>query len=283
MKTPTSRFFEGTPRIHYLEWNPRGRRTVVLLHGNSANAWWWCPMAEALESDVHLIAIDLRGHGDSGWVRPPAYSPADHASDLARFIRKARLDHPIIAGHSMGGICVLAFLTDYPDLARAAIAVDIAVTSTSRRNRYLSRLKSLPAVVYPDLETARARFRLMPDEGAIPPNVLHEIAEKSLQRTGDGRYTMKFDRESFFGSDGLDARAAIQRVRVPLLLVRAEHSRIMTDEAAREAAASNPHVQLRLIPSAHHHVLLERPDALAEIIGAFVDGLPTNHAPSTGA
>ncbi len=81
MSDPASGFFEGAPRLHYLEWNPHGRRTLVCLHGNSANAWWWQPMTEAMgELDFRILALDLRGHGESDWVRPPAYLPTDYAA-----------------------------------------------------------------------------------------------------------------------------------------------------------------------------------------------------------
>jgi pimeloyl-ACP methyl ester carboxylesterase len=270
MSAPLNRFTGGTPRLHFLEWNPGGRRTLVLLHGNSANAWWWQPMAEAMgAADLRLLALDQRGHGDSEWVRPPAYGPIDHAHDLARFIAEYAPPRPLVAGHSMGGISALAFGAEYPGVARALVAIDVAVTSTERRNHYLRRLKGLPVVTYPDLETARARFRLMPNEGEIAPETLAAIAEKSLGQTAEGRWTMKFDRESFVGSDGIDVLAAIARVRDPLLLIRAEHSRIMTTEAAGRAVEFNPNARLLTIPGAHHHVILERPAAVARAIEEF--------------
>jgi pimeloyl-ACP methyl ester carboxylesterase len=173
----------------------------------------------------------------------------------------------------MGGICALALVVNYPNLVRATVIVDVAVTSSQRRNRYLQRLRALPTVTYPDLETAKARFRLMPNEGAIPPTTIAMIGEKSIGRTDDGRYTMKFDRESFFGGDGLDVVDAISHVRIPLLLVRGERSRIMTAEAAERAAASNPVARLVTIAGAHHHVLLERPASLASTVREFVTGL----------
>ncbi len=274
MSDPASGFFEGAPRLHYLEWNPRGRRTLVCLHGNSANAWWWQPMTEALgDSDFRILALDLRGHGESDRVRPPAYLPTDYAEDIARFLKGMALADPVVVGHSMGGICVLALVVNYPNLVRAAVVVDVAVTSSHRRNRYLQRLRALPTVTYPDLETAKARFRLMPNEGAIPATTIAMIGEKSLGRTDDGRYTMKFDRESFFGGDGLDVVDAICRVRIPLMLVRGERSRIMTTEAAERAAASNPVARLVTIAGAHHHVLLERPASLASTVREFVTAL----------
>ena len=270
MGKPHSRFLDGSPRLHYLEWNRDSPRALVLLHGNSANAWWWTMAAEALAAEAwRIVALDFRGHGDSDWVRPPAYSPADYAGDVARMIESLGLDRPVVAGHSMGGIAMLAFTLRHPQLARAAIAIDIAVTSSPRRDRYLRRLKTLPTIGYPDFETAIQRYRLMPNEGEFSPGVLREIATKSIASAPNGRCRMKFDRESFLGGDGLDVAGAIRQVGVPLLLVKAEHSRIMTESAAVAAAQSNPLVRLVTIPASHHHIPLERPIELARTIAEF--------------
>ena len=270
---PRRRFLEGSPRLHYLEWNPRGAEALILLHGNSANVWWWESFAALMPPRFHIIAIDQRGHGDSEWVRPPAYSPASYADDLARFIAERGLKRPVVIGHSMGGVSVLAFLERYPEHARAAVAIDVAVISTRPRDRFLRRLKLLPTVVYPDLATAKARFRLMPSEGAIAPAMLAEIAEKSIDRTEDGGYTLKFDRECFLGGDGIEVLGAIRATRTPLLLIRGELSKIMTAEDSQRALESNPRARLEVIAGAHHHLPLERPDALAEIIQDFVGSL----------
>lgn len=170
----------------------------------------------------------------------------------------------------MGGISALTFAAEYPGAARAIVAIDAALTSNDRRNHYLRRLKGLPVINYPDLETALARFRLMPKEGEIAPATLRTIAERSLARTSEGRWTMKFDRDSFLGSDGIDVLAAITRIRDPLLLIRAEKSRIMTAEGAARAVASNPGAALVTIPAAHHHVILEQPEAVARTIEKFL-------------
>ena len=154
------------------------------------------------------------------------------------------------------------------------MAIDVAVTSSRGRDRYLRRLKSIPVVTYPDLATAKARFRLMPKEGGIAEEVLHEIAEKSLARTEEGGWTLKFDRESFLGGDG--TRGA-----------RHDHgNRDSHDAGARRAqpyhdgggrrsrrAQSNENARLVTIPNAHHHVILEKPEAVARVIEEFVASL----------
>lgn len=270
MIEPHSHLLHGSPRLHYLEWNSHAARTVVLLHGNSANAWWWEPVASAMSKDIRLLALDQRGHGDSEWARPPKYQPADYAADVTHFIEHAaREEKPLVVGHSMGGLGVLAFAQHSPELARGVVAIDIAVTSSRVRDRYLRRLKGLPMVTYPDLKTAVARFRLMPDQDGVAPEILHEIAERSFARTEDGRWTLKFDRASFFGGDGLAVLETIKDIRIPTLLVRAELSRIMTAESAEHARESNPRVRLMTIFGAHHHVLLDKPEALARAIEDF--------------
>lgn len=275
MNPPASRFLAGRPRLHYLEWNPAGRDTVVLLHGNSANAWWWRWMAAQVPADLRLLALDLRGHGDSRWVRPPAYRPEDYAEDVMRLIGRCAqgAERPVVAGHSMGAIAALALAGRHPQAARALAVIDVALTSSERRDRYLARLRALPTVSYPDIETAKARFRLIPEEGAIAPEVRAATAEKSLTLTPAGRFTHKFDRETFLGSDGLDVRAALGAVSVPTLLVRGERSRIMTADAAQEALRSNPRLRLYVIAGAHHHLPLESPGALGRALSEFVESL----------
>jgi pimeloyl-ACP methyl ester carboxylesterase len=170
----------------------------------------------------------------------------------------------------MGGIAVTAFTREYPLMARAAIAVDIAVKSSRGRDRLLRRLKVLPIVNYPDLATAIARYRLMPNEGGIAPEVMAEVARHSVRQLDDGRYTMKFDRESFHGGDGIDVEAALAQVKIPALLIRGGLSRIMTLAAAERAIASNSLISLEVIEGAHHHLPLECPRELAAIICRFV-------------
>jgi esterase len=272
MKAPLSHMVPGAPRLHYLEWNPGASTTLVLLHGATANAWWWEDFAQTI-ANVRLLALDHRGHGDSEAVKPPAYSPADYADDVERLLGFCGISDAVLVGHSQGGINALAFVRDRPLAARAVVAIDIALTSTSRRDRYLVRLKNLPTVVYPDLEIAKARFRLLPREGDIPAGVLARVAEHSLGPAPAGGYTFKFDRDSFYGSDGINVLETVASVRVPLLLVRGGRSRIMTAEAAQRALQLNPLARLAVVEDSHHHVIIERPAALAALVEEFVRGL----------
>src|SRR5271163_1277071 len=147
--TPESFFIGHQPRIHCLRWNPGGRRTIILLHGSSAMAWWWEGVVAALPPDLTVIAPDLRGHGDSEWVSPPAYQPRDHAGDLVELVANSGDPKPIIAGHSMGGLCAIAFADSHPEMTAALIAIDVAIVSNLPRDRFLRLLRGLPVITYP--------------------------------------------------------------------------------------------------------------------------------------
>ena len=218
MTRASSHFTDFRPRLHYLQWNPSGRTSVVLLHGNSANAWWWEPVAHETPREFRLFALDQRGHGDSEWVRPAAYTPADYARDLVRFLRHVigADARPILVGHSMGGLSTLAFAAHHGSLARATVVIDAALSSSRKRDWFLRRLKSLPLVTYPDLNTAKARFRLMPREGHIPATTLQAI-DAPLQRLvmaqDTGGAIRGAPRADFFWGTGSQARDMAGKMR----------------------------------------------------------------------
>jgi pimeloyl-ACP methyl ester carboxylesterase len=91
----------GTP----IAWERRGAGVpVVLVHGITECRASWEPVAERLAVDHDVIAIDLRGHGESGIG--PRYDLADLAGDVHAVIVDAGVERPHLVGHSLGGAVV---------------------------------------------------------------------------------------------------------------------------------------------------------------------------------
>lgn len=89
-------------RYNVLEWERPGDTTYVLVHGFSDLAATWVDVAERL--DGHVIAPDLRGHGDSDWIGPGGYYHfMDYVADLDDVIRQKARRKVVLVGHSMGG------------------------------------------------------------------------------------------------------------------------------------------------------------------------------------
>src|SRR5262245_55778139 len=76
---------------HLLEWDDaKADHTIVLVHGFLDNCWGFRRLAEAgLHERFHVIAPDLRGHGDSDWIGPGGYYHfSDYVADLHELIQK---------------------------------------------------------------------------------------------------------------------------------------------------------------------------------------------------
>src|SRR6185369_15349988 len=72
----------GTTRLHYVEWGSAEKPPMLLLHGGSAHAHWWDFVAGDLTATHRVLALDLRGHGDSGWPADAVYDLDAHVGDV---------------------------------------------------------------------------------------------------------------------------------------------------------------------------------------------------------
>ncbi len=75
---PTSRhYFSQRMRLHYVDWGNPEAPPLILLHGGRDHCRNWDWVAADLRRDYHVIAPDLRGHGDSAWAASGSYSMAN--------------------------------------------------------------------------------------------------------------------------------------------------------------------------------------------------------------
>ena len=123
---PTSRFIRVNGlALHYLEWGKAGNPALILLHGGSAHAHWWDHIAPALARTHRVLALDLRGHGESAWTHPPAYEVMDYVADLEGVVTALELDAPVLMGHSLGGFVALCYATTATVNRGVFVIVDI--------------------------------------------------------------------------------------------------------------------------------------------------------------
>ena len=79
-------FFSQRLRLHYVDWGNADKPPLLLIHGGRDHCRNWDWTAAALRNDWHIIAPDLRGHGDSQWSTDGSYSMAGYIYDLAQLI-----------------------------------------------------------------------------------------------------------------------------------------------------------------------------------------------------
>ncbi len=86
---PTSRiYFSQRLRLHYVDWGNPSAPPLLLLHGGRDHCRNWDWVAAALRDQYHIIAPDLRGHGDSAWAASGHYVMANYIYDLAQLIHQ---------------------------------------------------------------------------------------------------------------------------------------------------------------------------------------------------
>src|SRR5262249_32269922 len=87
--------------LHYPDYGGPGPQTLVFVHGGGANAHWFDFVGPALARSCRVLAVDLRGHGDSSWAEPPIYTFEAHIQDLRALFQAEQIAAPLLIGHSM--------------------------------------------------------------------------------------------------------------------------------------------------------------------------------------
>jgi pimeloyl-ACP methyl ester carboxylesterase len=207
MPSPTSHFYTSLRmRLHYLDWGNSSAPTLILVHGGFDHARSWDWTARALARDYHVIAPDLRGHGDSAWSAEGSYMIANHVYDLAQLVEQVGRGPVILVGHSLGGAVALRYAGLFPDRVakicaieglgmspkRLAEAAQKPVTDEWREwieNRRAHARK--PRRHYPTIEAAVARMRERNDRLSVE-QAMH-LTLHGVNRNEDGSYRWKFD------------------------------------------------------------------------------------------
>ena len=208
---PSSRFLTSQRlRLHYVDWGNEAAPPLVLVHGGRDHARSWDWVARELRRDWHVVAPDLRGHGDSAWAIGGSYAMAEFVLDIAAAARRARAGaRSTLVGHSLGGAVALHYAAIYPERVRKLVAIEglgaaavdarehaarAAPRSASRRldRREMREIAARQPRRYPSLEAAAARMREaepVPLRGpGAPPD-----ARTASRRNEDGTYAWKFD------------------------------------------------------------------------------------------
>jgi len=108
--------------IAYLE-KGTGKKYLILVHGNFSSSVYYKPLLDRLPEDVHTLALDMRGFGDSSYLKK-IMSLKDLAEDLKLFMDALKIEKADIAGWSLGGGVVMEFAALYPERLNKLILIN---------------------------------------------------------------------------------------------------------------------------------------------------------------
>lgn len=263
-------------RLNAATWGDTSAPAVMLIHGIRDHCRSWDAIAHKLAQDFHIIAPDLRGHGDSDWTGADSYYLAAYAADIADVARAFDLSRYAIIGHSLGGAIGLRVAAAFPDKVKAFVGIecvelpiqrDEAENPTpfpQRMRHWLERRRAFEQKqikYYPTAESAAARMRA--EQPDLLPETIQHLARHAIALEPGKGWRWKFDpRVGFRAPDdqrGLDLNDILDAVSCPALLAYGDMGDIPLPGEARLAHLRSLSIS-RFSGGGHwlHHQFTER-------------------------
>jgi pimeloyl-ACP methyl ester carboxylesterase len=255
--------------IHYVR-TGGAKPPLVLLHGLTASGACWTPFARAFESDFDVVMPDARGHGGSS-APVDGYTYADHASDVVALIGALGLAHPILVGHSMGGMTAAVVASRAAADLRAVALVDPTFLTPERQREVH------------ESDVAEQHRRLLDRD---PSDALDDLSVRHPRRSLELLQLLASARRATCtrAFDVLtpplpDYEQLVSAIEVPLLLVLGDAG-IVSLETARSLQTLNSRLEIALITDAGHGIHYDQPERVQAAIRSFVQRVPPSTPPA---
>ncbi len=270
--------YVGGRRLSYLEAGPADGPALLLLHGLASDSGTWDRAIGPLAAHgLHVIAIDLLGHGDSD--KPSTgYLLDDFARCLDGFLDAVGVPSATVCGHSLGGAVAVHLGYHYPK--RVERLVLVSAGGLGREVHPILRAATLPVAprvvawaMRPRMLRIYARPRLHRMLRLTPDNVVN------LRRAG-GVLADPASRAAFFaalngviewgGQRGSFLEMRYLAEHVPTLLVWSERDSVIPVAHAHATWRHLPGSELVVFPGGGHEPHRRNAAEFAEAVAAFI-------------
>ncbi|MBV8085250.1 MAG: alpha/beta hydrolase [Chloroflexi bacterium] len=275
---PVSRFLQiNGLKLHYLDWGNDAARTILCVHGLRGNAHSFDGFARRFCDRFHILAVDVRGRGDSAWSPAGEYTVDAYVSDLEGLVTALRLARFSYVGTSMGGRIGMNYARHNSSHLEGFVLNDIGPdVEPAGSGRITSEAAATPdsfATLEAFLEYRRRSFTptaLLPDE------VQREMALTHVRQLPSGRWRWKND-PAFLAqraaSGGIapapDLWRVLSRIQCPSLLLWGTESDVLSEFQARRIVRTMPDCRLAPVPGVGHAPTLLEPAAVASLEAFF--------------
>jgi pimeloyl-ACP methyl ester carboxylesterase len=264
--------------LSYLEWN-RGREPLLLLHGLADCALVWSSLANDLCADYHIVAPDLRGHGDSS--KPDdGYFFADFIGDLEALMDRLGWSSAHVLGHSWSAKLLAIWATKRPERFKSLILVDPF---------FIDRIPNWFQITFPIL------YRVLPFLQIMGPFSSYEEAEKrakqlkqyrgwtelhkqvfqaSIEQKNNGMWGSKFvvqARDRIF-EEVMQVAGLTSAIEIPTLFIKPEKGLNRTQWQLKPYKTYLKNLQIVEVPGNHWAFLVE-PNSFNRTVKAFLDSI----------
>jgi pimeloyl-ACP methyl ester carboxylesterase len=284
---PSSQFYVSQRlRLHYVDWGNEGAPPLLLVHGGRDHCRNWDWVAARLRERYHIIAPDLRGHGDSQWMVGGTYEINDYVYDIAQLIHQRKLAPVTIIAHSLGGNIALRYTGLYPETVAKLVAIEglgpspkmvaerMAESTDVRLRKWIDELRGVSGRLprrYPTIDEAWKRMQA--ENPHLTAEQARHLTIHGVNQNEDGTYSWKFDNYvRLFPPHGWDHKAVADiwgRITCPTLLVRGTESWASDPEQDGRAAYFR-NAKVVNVAGAGHWVHHDKLDVFMEIVDSFL-------------
>ena len=261
-------------QLYYRDYaGPADRPPLLMLHGLTRNSRDFDYIAGRYAGDWRVIAVDFRGRGQSQYDPNSAnYQPPTYAMDILQLLDELGIDRAVFMGTSLGGLVTMIVATVAPNRIAGVLLNDVGpqlnLVGIDRIKSYVGK-----PIIFRDWEEAASELRKR--HQAIQPAYTDEqwnhYTRRVLRETERGvefDYDMRIA-EPFDAANSGEApdiwpyyRALAGR---PILVLRGEHSDLLTDDALARMATEIPDVETVIVLGVGHAPDLDEPEAVAAI------------------
>ena len=250
------------------------RPPIICLPGLTRNARDFDNLAARLAGEWRVIAVDLRGRGESGYAKDPmSYVPLTYVQDVEALLRELAIDRFVCFGTSLGGIVTMLLA----GTARGALAgvvlndvgPEIDPVGLGRIRSYVGKSNTWPTWMHAARAVAESNGDAYPDYDIED---WLGMAKRLYRLNSAGRIVLDYDMKIAepFRVPGNEAgpdmwRALDQLKAVPTLLVRGGKSDVLAAGVAARMLAMLDHGDLVTVANVGHAPTLDEPDAAAAI------------------
>lgn len=257
--------------LHYLDWGNAGAPPVVCVHGYTSSAQAFNAPARHFHDRFHIVAPDVRGHGESAWSPGGAYQYRDQVGDLAGFVDQLSLTRFTLIGTSMGGIIAMAYAEAHAERLAGLVINDIGPDVEEGSQRITQMVGARPEE-FATLEDAMAyRREVSPVTASRTMDDQREVALGVLRQRPDNRWVWKMDRAYIQQrvQHGAPPRPALwpvlKNLPCPTLVVWGTDSDVLLEAQARRMVEVLPRGELVTVPGVGHAPTLVEPVVLAAL------------------
>lgn len=271
---PTGKFVTVNGlRLHYLDHGGEGKPPLMCIHGLTGNAHHFDALGPRLALAYHVMALDVRGRGDSQWGPPMDYTLPIYVSDLTATLDHLEIEKVTLIGTSMGGIISIAYAGGYPERVHKLVINDIGPEiDPAGAKRIGSYVGESPSEFADLTELANYYRQIYPPLAKAPLPTVIEWAKSAVKRTPEGRLTWKMDpairkaaRAGGAAARMPDLWMQYARITAPILVVRGAESDVLSPATAQRMCRVLSAVSMVEVPGVGHAPSLSEPEALAAI------------------